>query len=54
LTGNIFIIIITTQKTAIKFSWASTFALELTATGLIIQFWDDTVPMAVFIAVFWV
>ncbi|KAJ6189035.1 hypothetical protein N7519_003943 [Penicillium mononematosum] len=36
------------------FSWASTFALELTATGLIIQFWDDTVPMAVFIAVFWV
>lgn len=36
------------------FSWAATFALELTATGLIIQFWDDTVPMAVFIAVFWV
>ncbi|KAJ5490121.1 Amino acid/polyamine transporter I [Penicillium expansum] len=36
------------------FSWASTFALELTATGLIIQYWDDTIPMAVFIAVFWV
>jgi hypothetical protein len=28
--------------------------LNYTATGLIIQFWDDTVPMAVFIAVFWV
>ncbi|KAF4767068.1 hypothetical protein N7455_006949 [Penicillium solitum] len=36
------------------FSWASTFALELTATGLIIQYWDDTIPMAIFIAVFWV
>ncbi|KAJ5366470.1 hypothetical protein N7541_000411 [Penicillium brevicompactum] len=36
------------------FSWASTFALELTATGLIIQFWDDQIPMAIFIAIFWV
>ncbi|RJE26776.1 permease [Aspergillus sclerotialis] len=36
------------------FSWASTFALELTATGLIIQFWDDSIPIAIFIAVFWV
>ncbi|KAJ5112772.1 hypothetical protein N7532_000817 [Penicillium argentinense] len=36
------------------FSWASTFALELTATGLIIQFWEKSVPIAVFIAVFWV
>ncbi|KAJ5381068.1 Arginine permease CAN1 [Penicillium cataractarum] len=36
------------------FSWASTFALELTATGLIIQFWDETIPIAIFIAVFWV
>jgi len=36
------------------FSWASTFALELTATGLIIQFWDSTIPIAIFIAVFWV
>lgn len=36
------------------FSWASTFALELTATGLIIQFWDHTIPIAIFIAIFWV
>lgn len=36
------------------FSWASTFALELTATGLIIQFWDETIPIAIFIAIFWV
>lgn len=36
------------------FSWASTFALELTATGLIIQFWDQDIPIAIFIAVFWV
>lgn len=34
------------------FSWASTFALELTATGLIINYWDDTIPIAIFIAVF--
>lgn len=34
------------------FSWASTFALELTATGLIIQYWDKSVPIAIFIAVF--
>lgn len=36
------------------FSWAITFALELTATGLIIQFWDHTIPIAIFIAIFWV
>ncbi|CAI7609537.1 unnamed protein product [Penicillium bialowiezense] len=36
------------------FSWASTFALELTATGLIIQYWDQNIPIAIFIAVFWV
>jgi amino acid transporter len=36
------------------FSWASTFALELTATGMIIQYWENSVPIAVFIAVFWV
>ncbi|PYH72500.1 putative arginine transporter [Aspergillus vadensis CBS 113365] len=36
------------------FSWASTFALELTATGLIIQFWDDSINIAIFIAIFWV
>ncbi|KAL3470396.1 amino acid permease/ SLC12A domain-containing protein [Aspergillus californicus] len=36
------------------FSWAITFALELTATGLIIQFWDQDLNIAIFIAVFWV
>ncbi|KAJ5105376.1 hypothetical protein NUU61_002723 [Penicillium alfredii] len=36
------------------FSWASTFALELTATGLIIQYWNETIPIAIFIAIFWV
>ncbi|CEN60152.1 Putative Arginine transporter [Aspergillus calidoustus] len=36
------------------FSWAITFALELTATGLIIQFWDKDLNIAIFIAVFWV
>ncbi|KAJ6004825.1 hypothetical protein N7540_012624 [Penicillium herquei] len=36
------------------FSWASTFALELTATGLIIQFWDSSIQIAIFIAIFWV
>jgi amino acid transporter len=36
------------------FSWAMTFALELTATGIIIQYWNQTVHIAIFIAVFWV
>ncbi|EGE87091.1 AAT family amino acid transporter [Blastomyces dermatitidis ATCC 18188] len=36
------------------FSWPITFALELTATGLIIQYWNDQIPIGIFIAVFWV
>lgn len=36
------------------FSWAITFALELTATGLIVQYWNKEIPIAIFIAVFWV
>ncbi|KAJ5176480.1 Arginine permease CAN1 [Penicillium canariense] len=36
------------------FSWASTFALELTASGLIIQFWDASISIAIFIGIFWV
>ncbi|GAQ09012.1 arginine permease [Aspergillus lentulus] len=36
------------------FSWAITYALELTATGLIIQFWKSDIQIAIFIAVFWV
>lgn len=35
------------------FSWASTYAVELTATGLIIQFWDKDINIAIFIGVFW-
>ncbi|KAF4625272.1 hypothetical protein G7Y89_g12897 [Cudoniella acicularis] len=36
------------------FSWAMTFSLELTATGLIIQYWNPGLSIAIFIAVFWV
>jgi amino acid transporter len=36
------------------FSWAITYALELTATGLIIQYWDASLSIGIFIAVFWV
>lgn len=35
-------------------SWAVTYALELTATGLIIQYWDESLNIAIFIAIFWV
>lgn len=36
------------------FSWAITFALELTATGLIIHYWNEDAHIAIFICVFWV
>jgi len=36
------------------FSWAITYALELTATGLIIQYWNSSLSIAIFIGVFWV
>lgn len=36
------------------FSWAMTYALELTASGLIIQYWAPDLNIAIFIAVFWV
>lgn len=36
------------------FSWAITFGLELTATGLIVQYWDSSINIAIFIAIFWV
>ncbi|RQM07515.1 hypothetical protein DH86_00002824 [Scytalidium sp. 3C] len=36
------------------FSWAITYPLELTASGLIIQYWDPTLSIGIFIAVFWV
>lgn len=35
------------------FSWAITYALELTASGLVIQYWTD-VNIGIFIGVFWV
>jgi amino acid transporter len=36
------------------FSWAITYALELTATGLIINYWAPNLSIAIFISVFWV
>ena len=36
------------------FSWAITFALELTAAGLIIQYWDASLNIGIWIGVFWV
>ena len=36
------------------FNWASTFAVELTATGTIIQYWRSDLNIAIFIGVFWV
>ncbi|KAL3424971.1 amino acid permease [Phlyctema vagabunda] len=36
------------------FSWAITYALELTATGLIIQYWNDKLNIGIFIGIFWV
>lgn len=36
------------------FSWSSTFALELVGSGLVIQYWDKTLSVGIFIAVFWV
>ncbi|KAI0541087.1 arginine transporter [Xylaria digitata] len=35
-------------------SWASTFAVELVGSGLVIQYWDKTLSVGIFIAVFWV
>ncbi|GAW14355.1 hypothetical protein ANO14919_037570 [Xylariales sp. No.14919] len=35
-------------------SWASTFAVELVGSGLVIQYWDETLSVGIFIAVFWV
>jgi len=35
------------------FSWAITFAIELTASGLIIQYWSPNLNIGIFIGVFW-
>lgn len=36
------------------FSWSITYALELTAAGLIIQWWNSTLSIGIFITIFWV
>ncbi|KAF2011952.1 histidine permease [Aaosphaeria arxii CBS 175.79] len=36
------------------FSWAITYALELTAAGLVIQWWNSTLSIGIFITIFWV
>lgn len=36
------------------FSWAITYPIELTATGLIINYWNEDLSIGIFIAVFWV
>ncbi|KAH8724427.1 amino acid permease/ SLC12A domain-containing protein [Phaeosphaeriaceae sp. PMI808] len=36
------------------FSWSITYALELTAAGLIIQWWNDSLSIGIFITIFWV
>jgi amino acid transporter len=35
-------------------SWSVTYALELTAAGIIIQWWNDSLSIAIFITIFWV
>ncbi|KAL0939235.1 amino acid permease [Colletotrichum truncatum] len=35
------------------FNWSITFAVELVAAGLIIQYWNDQISVGVWIAVFW-
>ncbi|KAF2195809.1 histidine permease, partial [Zopfia rhizophila CBS 207.26] len=36
------------------FSWSITYALELTAAGLIIQYWNADLNIGIFITIFWV
>ncbi|KAF2495423.1 arginine permease-like protein [Lophium mytilinum] len=36
------------------FSWAITYALELTAAGLVMQYWTEKVSIGAWIAIFWV
>ncbi|KAK3179903.1 lysine permease [Lecanicillium sp. MT-2017a] len=36
------------------FSWAITFGLELTAAGIIIQYWNESLNIGIWIAVFWI
>ncbi|CDR42864.1 CYFA0S10e03202g1_1 [Cyberlindnera fabianii] len=36
------------------FNWATTFAVELSVIGQVIQYWTDAVPLAAWITIFWV
>ncbi|CEP64351.1 lysine permease LALA0_S11e02124g [Lachancea lanzarotensis] len=36
------------------FNWAITYAVELSVIGQVIQYWTDSVPLAAWIAIFWV
>ncbi|KAG5952915.1 hypothetical protein E4U53_007610 [Claviceps sorghi] len=36
------------------FSWSVTYGLELTAAGLIIKMWNDSISIGIWIAIFWV
>ncbi|KAF2023923.1 hypothetical protein EK21DRAFT_79841 [Setomelanomma holmii] len=36
------------------FSWSITYALELTAAGLIVQWWNSDLSIGIFITIFWV
>lgn len=36
------------------FSWSITYALELTAAGLIIQWWNSSLSIGIFITIFWI
>jgi amino acid transporter len=36
------------------FSWSITYALELTAAGLIVQWWNSSLSIGIFITIFWI
>ncbi|CCE62116.1 hypothetical protein TPHA_0B04470 [Tetrapisispora phaffii CBS 4417] len=36
------------------FNWAITYAVEISVVGQVIQYWTDAVPLAAWIAIFWV
>lgn len=36
------------------FNWATTFAVELSVVGQVIEYWTDALPLAAWISIFWV
>lgn len=36
------------------FNWATTFAVELSVVGQVIDYWTESVPLAVWITIFWI